>query len=106
MENADAGDSRTAGLSRPRFPGALGGHGIAAARHTERTAVLPEREPLGAEAGRQRPVVRHRARLAESLGTLGVSGSPRRVLEPLYTLVPTTAKTSRYWVMSTGTSEG
>jgi dipeptidyl aminopeptidase/acylaminoacyl peptidase len=69
MEDTDAGDSRTAGLSRSRLPGAGGVHGIAAPGHTKRDPVLPERKPLGVEAGRQHPVVRHRARMDESLDT-------------------------------------
>ena len=45
-------------------PGPRRLHGAAAARHREQAADLPGRESLGAEAGQQRAVVPHRARLA------------------------------------------
>ena len=51
----------------PLRAGARGVHGAAAARRAERVPVLPGRESLGAEAGEQHPVVRHRARLDEPL---------------------------------------
>ncbi len=48
MEDADAGDSRSAGLPRAGLAGVVGVHRTAAPRHPERTAVLSERESLGA----------------------------------------------------------
>src|SRR5260221_4744742 len=67
VEDADAGDSRTTGLSSAGLTGFIGVYGTPRARHPERAVVLPERESLGIETGRQHRVVRHGACLAEPL---------------------------------------
>ena len=76
VEDADAGDPRPARLPRAVEPGTRGVHRPAAARRAERAAVLPGREPLGAEARQQHSVVRHGARLDEPLDAAAEAALP------------------------------
>ncbi len=63
VENTDVGHSRAALDYRVPDSQGLGGiHGFTSSQGIPSDLVLPEREPLGVETGRQRPVVRHGAR--------------------------------------------
>lgn len=64
VAHAHARDPRRQGLPRAGHPGAVDLHGLAAARHRVAAALLPGREPLGAEAAQQPAVARRGARLA------------------------------------------
>ena len=64
LEDADARRARRQGLPDRRHAGHLGLHGAAAQGDPVQAAVLPRREPLGAQPRQQHPLARHGERLA------------------------------------------